>query len=160
MKRLNWIKWIILLTGFWCILEGSIEYITIFTGIVVSLLALTFTDRFLIGQPYHHLHGLNIIHLITFVFFLMKEVYIAGFQMIKMIISHDINPAIVEIDTGLLEDYQRVILANSITITPGTITVDLTGNTLKVLWINKTTDDPEEMKQIISSSIEERLKRL
>lgn len=160
MKRLNWIKWIILLTLFWTVLEGTMSFKTVLIGIMVSMLALSFTDRFLIGQQYHHLHGVKLFGLFGYFFFLMKEVYIAGGDMIKMIITHKINPAIVEIETDLLEDYQRVILANSITITPGTITVDLTDNTLKVLWINKTTDDPEEIKKIITADIEKRLKKL
>jgi multicomponent Na+:H+ antiporter subunit E len=52
------------------------------------------------------------------------------------------------------------MLANSITLTPGTITVELTGNKLKVLWINKTTDDPEEIRKAVSYDIEERLRKI
>ena len=62
--------------------------------------------------------------------------------------------------TNLQEEYQRVLLANSITLTPGTITADLTDNKLTVLWINKTTDTPEQIRGLISKSIEERLRKL
>ncbi len=80
--------------------------------------------------------------------------------MIIMILTHDINPAIVEIETDLEEDYQKILLANSITLTPGTITADWKGNILKVLWINKTTEDPQLIRESISKSIEERLRDL
>ncbi|HHK73862.1 MAG TPA: cation transporter [Rhizobiales bacterium] len=47
-----------------------------------------------------------------------------------------INPAIVEVHTELGSDLGKLWLANSITLTPGTLCVDVVGETLKVHWID------------------------
>ncbi len=47
-----------------------------------------------------------------------------------------INPALVEVHTELESDLGKLWLANSITLTPGTLCVDVVGETLKVHWID------------------------
>lgn len=54
-----------------------------------------------------------------------------------------IRPGIVEVRTKLSSRLGRLILANSITLTPGTITVDTADDTFYVHWIAVDTDDPE-----------------
>jgi len=160
MHKKSFIKWVTILTITWTILNGKISWFVILSGIISSVLVLRYTDKFLLGTSYHKVHQFKIINMIKYFFFMIKSIYISGFQMIGMIITHKINPSIVEIETDLEEDFQRTMLANSITLTPGTITVELTGNKLKVLWINKTTDDPEEIRKAVSYDIEERLRKI
>jgi multicomponent Na+:H+ antiporter subunit E len=47
-----------------------------------------------------------------------------------------IRPAMVHVHTDLKSDLGRLWLANSITLTPGTLSVDLEGDTLLVHWID------------------------
>jgi multicomponent Na+:H+ antiporter subunit E len=63
------------------------------------------------------------------------------------VITGRINPAIVKINPNLKTDMSLAILANSITLTPGTLTVDVDEETneLYVHWINV---DPEVLKQM------------
>lgn len=160
MKISSLYKWILILTLSWVMLNGKLSWFILLSGIIASYIILKFTDRYLLGSPYHVVHHFKLLPFIKYFFFMIKEIYVSGFQMIGMILSHDINPVIVDIKTDLDEEYKRVLLANSITLTPGTITADLSDKNLKVLWINKTSDDPDKIKEAISSSIEERLKAL
>ena len=50
--------------------------------------------------------------------------------------------------------------ANSITLTPGTLTVDIIGSDMYIHWINVTTDDPEKQTAIIVNRFEKILKRV
>ena len=61
-----------------------------------------------------------------------------------------INPGIVKIKTNLKTDSGITALANSITLTPGTLTIDLTEDGfLYIHWINvKSTDIEEATKHI------------
>lgn len=54
------------------------------------------------------------------------------------VLSGKINPGIVSISPGLTTDLGITMLANSITLTPGTLTVDIDENTndLYIHWIN------------------------
>jgi multicomponent Na+:H+ antiporter subunit E len=71
-----------------------------------------------------------------------------------------INPGIVAIKTDLKEDYKKLILANSITLTPGTITMDVQGDTLYIHWIDATTSDIQKASKEIAGSFEEVLLKL
>jgi multicomponent Na+:H+ antiporter subunit E len=46
-----------------------------------------------------------------------------------------IRPGIVKIRTRIKSEAGRVFLANSITLTPGTLSVDLSGDVLYIHWI-------------------------
>jgi multicomponent Na+:H+ antiporter subunit E len=66
-----------------------------------------------------------------------------------------IRPGIVKVKTHLKTDSAITALANSITLTPGTLTVDLTDDGyLFIHWINVTSDDTEKATQLISQRFE------
>jgi multicomponent Na+:H+ antiporter subunit E len=66
-----------------------------------------------------------------------------------------IKPGIVKIKTNLKTDSGITALANSITLTPGTLTVDLTDDGyLYVHWINVKSDDVEAATQLIAQKFE------
>ena len=66
-----------------------------------------------------------------------------------------IHPGIVKIKTNLKSDLAITALANSITLTPGTLTVDVTEDGyLYVHWINVKTTDVDEATKIIAEKFE------
>ena len=71
-----------------------------------------------------------------------------------------IRPGIVKVTTTLSGDLAKTLLANSITLTPGTLTVDIIGQDLFVHWINVTTDDPQERTETIVRRFERILKEI
>ena len=70
-----------------------------------------------------------------------------------------IKPGIVKIRTTLRSDFARTILANSITMTPGTITVDLIGDEFYIHWIIVRSEDPEIYTGMITGLFEKYIKR-
>ncbi|MBN1125459.1 MAG: Na+/H+ antiporter subunit E [Sedimentisphaerales bacterium] len=72
-----------------------------------------------------------------------------------------IKPGIVKIKTSLKSESAITALANSITLTPGTLTVDLTDDGyLYIHWINVQSDDIEKATQIIAQKFEYFLERI
>ena len=71
-----------------------------------------------------------------------------------------IRPGIVKVSTTLQGDLAKTLLANSITLTPGTLTVDVIGQDLYIHWINVTTDDPQERTETIVRRFERILKEI
>jgi multicomponent Na+:H+ antiporter subunit E len=65
-----------------------------------------------------------------------------------------IKPGIVLIRTGLKSDTGKLVLANSITLTPGTLTMEVEGEHLLIHWINVKSEDPEEATEFISKRFE------
>ena len=65
---------------------------------------------------------------------LLKEVIVSSWDVARTILHPNmpISPTVVEIDAGSDNEAMQVILANSITLSPGTVTVDLYRGKLKV----------------------------
>lgn len=62
-----------------------------------------------------------------YLFILVKEIIKANVTVIGMIFSsrYELEPAVVRFRTNLQSKFARVMLANSITLTPGTITISM-----------------------------------
>jgi len=71
-----------------------------------------------------------------------------------------LKPGIVKIRTSLKSDIARVFLANSITLTPGTMTVELNDDVLYVHWIEVGSNDPVEAGKAIIGPFEYFLSRI
>ena len=84
-----------------------------------------------------------LIYLFAFLFAMAK----ANIDVAYRVITGRINPAIVKINPNLKNDLSVTILANSITLTPGTLSVDVDQKTneLYVHWINV---DPKVLKDM------------
>lgn len=72
--------------------------------------------------------------------------------------SLPISPGFVKLSTNLTNDYSKLILANSITLTPGTLTIDLDGENVYIHWINVMGETDTERKEKIFSGFENRLR--
>ena len=84
-----------------------------------------------------------LVYLFPFLFAMAK----ANVDVAYRVITGRINPGIVKINPKLKNDLSLTILANSITLTPGTLSVDVDQKTneLYVHWINV---DPEVLKDM------------
>jgi multicomponent Na+:H+ antiporter subunit E len=67
-----------------------------------------------------------------------RALVVANFDVARRVVSPSlpIRPAVVEVRTGLRSALGRMLLANSITLTPGTLTIDVEGDRLLVHWID------------------------
>jgi multicomponent Na+:H+ antiporter subunit E len=70
-----------------------------------------------------------------------------------------IKPGIVKIKTSLKSGFAKALLANSITMTPGTITVDIIDDDIFVHWIFIHSGDPAVYTKIITGKFEEYIKK-
>ncbi|WP_456399920.1 Na+/H+ antiporter subunit E [Mesoaciditoga sp.] len=71
-----------------------------------------------------------------------------------------IKPGIVKIKTNLKSPVAKVWLANSITLTPGTLSMDIDGQYLYIHWITVKTKDVEKATQEIAGSFEKILEAM
>jgi len=71
--------------------------------------------------------------------------------------SLPINPGIVEVKTSLKSPFARMLLANSITLTPGTLTVDVRDDSFFIHWIDVKGKDVESASTAIVKKFEKYL---
>lgn len=75
---------------------------------------------------------------VAYLFWLLVALVRANADMARRVLSPSlpIRPAMVRISTSLRSDLGRLVLANSITLTPGTLSVDIEDDVLLVHWID------------------------
>jgi multicomponent Na+:H+ antiporter subunit E len=88
------------------------------------------------------------------------ELVKANLNVMRLVFSPRINikPGIVEVKTELKSPIGRLALANSITLTPGTLVVDIKQDSLFIHWIDTSTTDPVAATEAISARFEKYLK--
>lgn len=112
----------------WVILNGRITAEVCILGLLISSALFLFICRFM---DYSIRKELLLFHLMPLFFeyfwVLVKEIVKANVCVLKIILSPRLQPepAFIYFDTCLKSGLAKVILANSITLTPGTITVSL-----------------------------------
>ncbi|MBD5500955.1 MAG: Na+/H+ antiporter subunit E [Lachnospiraceae bacterium] len=100
-------------------------------GVVIAGAMYIFICKFMNYSPKTDLILLKkLIYILQYLFILIKEIIKANYLVIKMIMTsrYELEPAIVRFKVDLKTVPARIMLANSITLTPGTITVSLEGN--------------------------------
>ncbi|WP_176461939.1 Na+/H+ antiporter subunit E [Anaeromicrobium sediminis] len=131
----NFIKPIIVFILFFIILAEKFNMEVLIIGLIVSLSISIFNkkEKETIDKP-KTLTVKKILYFILYGAVLLKEIVIANIQVAKIVLSPKMNicPKIVKYETKLMSKIYQSILANSITLTPGTLTMDLEGNILTV----------------------------
>jgi len=113
----------------WLILTSSLHVDNILVGVVVSFsIAILYTKMF----KHHKFEFINPIYFLVYLFILLKNIIISNMQIAKRTLSPDMElaPAIVAVKTNLKSNWKKLLLANSITLTPGTLTLDVKDDTL------------------------------
>jgi multicomponent Na+:H+ antiporter subunit E len=72
--------------------------------------------------------------LILYPFVLLWEVYMAGFHVIKLIFT-GAEAEMIRVKTSITNETLKIILVDSVTLTPGTIHVRLEGDEFTLLWL-------------------------
>ena len=121
---------------FWILLTFSLAPEELLAGAAVSL-AVTYVSReFLFTKTRARaLHPLRWFNAVVYFFVFIAEEIEAHLDMAYRIISGRVNPAIVKVRADLDTDIGRTMVANSITLTPGTLTVRIGGKNMFVHWI-------------------------
>ena len=125
----------ILLFALWIILNGKITLEICLFGIAISLFIYLFMCKFMNFSIKKDLRLMrNVGFGIVYFFVLLKAIFLSNIKVMSIILFKriPITPAIVEVKVNLKTRTAKAILANSITITPGTITVKIDGDIFTV----------------------------
>ena len=144
----------------WLALTSSFHWQEVAVGAFLSLvLALILNKNYMaLGLPSLSLKkiGFSVVYIIV----LFKEIVVANFDVAYRVLhpKMPIQPGIVVIKTELKQDIAKLILANSITLTPGTFTLDIQGDRLLIHWINVQSTQDDEATKLIGQRFEKYLK--
>jgi multicomponent Na+:H+ antiporter subunit E len=147
---------------FWMLLTFSLTLPNIIVGIIAALLTTLLFGRYFLNNVHKFLHPQRYFWLLLYLIIFIWECIKANFDVAYRVLhpAMPIKPGIVKVKTELKSDFARTILANSVTMTPGTITVDIIGDYLYIHWIYIQSDDPEVYTRIIISKFEKYIKKI
>jgi len=137
----------------------SFSWQTIVSGFVISLGCLYFNNKFL---PEDKSSEISFFKLFLFMLYIIGQIYRAGITAIKIILF-DAEVDIVEVKTKISNKFLRAVLMNSITLPPGTVALDIEGDTIAVLrFVDKTenSDDHKAIEEKIKGRIERELLKM
>lgn len=146
---------VIVLTLVWIILREYFSVFTVVAGIGVSIGCIWFYHKYI---PLKEILKANYLKLFLYFLYLIGQVYYAGFFVIKVILTGG-KVDIVDVKTKLTDETLRVMLADSITLTPGSILLDLKGDTLTLLWLREKSDmrDKSVADNVLKGGLEDQL---
>lgn len=146
----------------WILFTGTLALFSLLLGLIFSLCVALLTYSVFIEEKEAARRALlpRIYLLFIYLAVLVFEIYLASFKMALAIVTGDINPRVVHFRTKLRSELARVILANSITLTPGTLTLDLDEDHLIVHWLNAKTIHSHYAGRLIKGHFETWLRRI
>jgi len=142
---------------FWLLLNGSLASDVLIVGViaaaVITLLlpdAIPFFGQFRLGEPRAWTAAVG-----YFTYF-FKELVKSNLRIAAVVLapSLPVSPGIVKVRTRLRTPMGRLLLANSITLTPGTLTVELDGEWLYIHWVRVESADIDEATAEIVAGFE------
>ena len=161
----SFILWIFLTWPFRLDQQGqtSIDWQIIAAGIIASLIVALLFHEILPREHHIFLSPKRVCWLLfylpVFFYYVMK----ANLDVVYRVLhpKMPIHPGIVKIKTTLKSDSAITALANSITLTPGTLTVDVTDDGyLYIHWINVKSTDVHEASKLIAHKFEFFIERI
>jgi multicomponent Na+:H+ antiporter subunit E len=124
----------------WVVFNGRLTLEIALFGIAVAGAVFFFVCRFMDYSLKQELRLYRLLPaFVQYLYYLMKEIILANLTVIRLILTRkeEMEPVLVHVRADLKSETARVILANSITLTPGTITVSLTEDKLLVHCLDK-----------------------
>lgn len=126
----------VVMLAFWLLISLSYDWQHIITGVILSLMLVAFWDKLALREdaPHTGFTPRQVWLVITYLLYLVKDIIVANINVAIIVLSPKlpISPGLVIMKNELKKDLPRAFFANSITLTPGTITVDLEGDLLIV----------------------------
>ncbi|MET3504886.1 Na+/H+ antiporter subunit E [Halalkalibacter oceani] len=142
----------LILTFVWMFLYSSWDLPTFIIGFLVGMLILIIVRRFFPGPLYVQ----KLYAVLKLMFIFLKELVMSNMTVIKQVLQPklSIKPGIFALQTELKADWEITLLSSLITLTPGTLVVDVSDDQ-RTLYIHAMNiDDIDEAISSIKNSFE------
>jgi multicomponent Na+:H+ antiporter subunit E len=155
MNTTSTFLWNIFLTLVWMFGFGRLSLSSLAEGFLLGYLALWLgRDVFGSGQ-----YTAKVVKLLSFLAFFLWELLLANLRVAYDVLTptHHMRPGIIALPLDAKTDGEIVLLANLISLTPGTLSLDISADR-SVLYVHTMyMDDPEREKRLLKSGMERRL---
>ena len=148
----------VLLAIAWSALTGSFQPVDLLFGFVLGYLVLWLINRMNPSRSYFY----QVPRTLDLVLFFLFDLVRANFRMAAIILSPQmkLRPAVIAVPLILKSDTAIILLTNMITLTPGTLSLDISTDRRMIYLHTVYLDDPALFRQQLIEGYEKRLKEL
>jgi multicomponent Na+:H+ antiporter subunit E len=122
-----------LLFAFWLVLSGMFDGLHAGLGLICTAGVAGLSRQMQLVSlgggkgDTHHIASTSLHRQFLYSFWLLREIAVANWQVVKIVLDPKlpIDPSLIRFDSSVTSDLGITILANSITLTPGTITLEV-----------------------------------
>lgn len=141
---------------FWLLLSGSLAIESVAIGAVIAALVALMLSADLSYLSGYRFTAASLAATVAYIGYFLKELVKANLTMAKLVLtpSLPVKPAIVRVRTHLKNPIARLLLANSITLTPGTLSVEMKGEWLYIHWVVAEVTEAEAATRAIAAGFE------
>ena len=147
--------WHILLALSWAAITGLFTWSNVLAGFILGYLVLFIAQRAVGSSNYFR----RIDRVLRFAVFYVWELILANFRVAYDVMTptHRMRPGVVAIPLDAKTDAEITLLANLITLTPGSVSLDVSSDRRFLYFHAMYIDDVEEFRQSIKDTIERRV---
>lgn len=144
------------ISAIWLLLRGDASPGNFFVGLILALISILFLRRTYNQERSFRRVG-GIIH---FIINFTRELIVANIQVLKIVLSPKLNirPAIIAFKTDCKTPLGLTLLANSITLTPGTLSIDISEDQSNIYIHILDMENPDRVRDDIRRGLEEPVK--
>ena len=148
----------LLLTFIWAALRADFSAETLATGFIISFLVLAGVSR-IWGT---HSYGRKSWLLLKFTGFMIWELFVSNFKVSIDVLSPSLKskPGVIAIPLKATTDLEITLIANLISLTPGTLTLDVSSDKKTIFVHTMFAEDVEEQRATLKRDIEEQVLRI
>jgi multicomponent Na+:H+ antiporter subunit E len=140
----------------WVLLTWTVDWQSLLVGMLASLLVTILFGNLFIQNPKKFLQINRWFWFFCYIFLFLWECIKANFDVAYRVLHPmmPIKPGIVKIKSSLKSDLAKTFLANSLTMQPGTLTVDIDGEYFFIHWIYVRETEVSNASQKITGKFE------
>ena len=128
-KSLRQFAVFVMLFAFWLVFSGHFDAFHLSLGLICCVAVSTLSYDLVLPDTLSSRSAMIAWRFVQYTPWLLYEVVVANFHVLALVLQpRRVRPQVVRFKTGLKSDLAKVTLANSITLTPGTITMDVDGD--------------------------------
>jgi len=147
---------------FWLLITLSLSLSNVIVGVVAALVTTLLFGKYFVTRVGMFLQPKRYAWLLGYIFIFLWECIKANFDVAYRVLhpGMPIKPGIVKVQLNIKSDLAKTMLANSITMTPGTIAVDVIDDVMYVHWIYVSSEDPAVYTEKVSGRFEKYIKKI
>ncbi len=131
--------------SFWLLITYNFSLFNITIGFLACIIVIFFSKGIIYDQNGYLFASITALTMLKYSFNLLLEIYKSSFSYIARIIKKDCQPLALEVELDVSDPLIISIISNSITLTPGTITINVQGNKLTILTLKDCQDPVTEV---------------